>query len=106
MSGDDKRTWAERAAEAFARTVSPPADVRMEAVEPATLARLEEAVRSLRRLDREVFLAHRLDAMSYDEIARRTGLSVNQVEWAMCRALRGIGRHLRGEPRHRFWWIF
>jgi len=47
------------------------------------LRRLEDAVASMPRKQREIFLAHRLDDMSYAEIARRTGLSVKQVERQM-----------------------
>jgi RNA polymerase sigma-70 factor (ECF subfamily) len=45
--------------------------------------RLEEAVAVMPRKQREIFLAHRLDDMSYAEIASRTGLSVRQVERQM-----------------------
>ena len=105
MSGGTERSFAERAADAVARTIEMHSE-GLEALHPATLAKLEEAVRSLRRVDREVFLAHRLDAMGYEEIARRTGLSTHQVERAMARALRGIDRYLCDEPRHRYWWLF
>jgi len=75
-------------------------------VDPEHLARLERAVKSLRRLDREIFLARRLDDMSYAEIAERTGLTVKQVERAMVRALIGIDRHLC-RPNRRWWfWPF
>lgn len=44
------------------------------------IARLEIGLRRVPRLRREIFLAHRLDNMPYEEIAERTGLSVRQVE--------------------------
>lgn len=66
------------------------------------LAQLQAAVASLRRLDREIFLAHRVEAMSYDEIAAMTGLSHRQVKRRMLRALLGIDRFMRGKRRP--WW--
>jgi RNA polymerase sigma-70 factor (ECF subfamily) len=56
---------------------------------------LERLERTLLRLDattREIFLAHRLDAMSYTEIAERTGLSEKEVERRMAKAMRRITR--------------
>lgn len=43
--------------------------------DPDLLRRMEDAVRNLPMLQREIFLAHRLDDMPYEEIASRTGLS-------------------------------
>lgn len=54
---------------------------------PATLKRLERTVRKLPRLQREIFLAARLDGMDYFEIAERTGLSVWEVERHIAKAL-------------------
>ncbi|MFZ2994893.1 sigma factor-like helix-turn-helix DNA-binding protein [Sphingobium sp.] len=59
------------------------------------LERLEAALLSMPRLRREIFLAVRLDAMSYADIADRTGLSVRAVEHQMARAIMHIGHHLR-----------
>lgn len=59
------------------------------------LMRIETAVRRLKPLTRQIFLARRIDGYSYEEIARRTGLSVKGVEKQMSRALRQLGRHLR-----------
>ena len=96
MTGDDESSQANRAAE-----------VSMDPVEPATLVRLEAAVRSLRRLDREVFLAIRLDAMSYEQIAACTRLSVRQVEQHFARALREVSAFMRDQPTpRRRWWPF
>jgi RNA polymerase sigma-70 factor (ECF subfamily) len=66
------------------------------------LRRLERAMRTVPRQTREVFLAHRLDDMSYSEIAERTGLSVRDVERHMTRALIAIDRSLNGSPVR--WW--
>lgn len=65
-------------------------------------ARLERAMRTVPRQTREVFLAHRLDDMSYSEIAECTGLSVREVERHMTRAITAIDRSLNGPPLR--WW--
>ncbi len=41
---------------------------------------------------REIFLAHRLDGMSYAEIAEVTGMSVSGVEKQMIRAIAQLAR--------------
>jgi RNA polymerase sigma factor (sigma-70 family) len=66
------------------------------------LRRLERAMRTVPRRTREVFLAHRLDAMSYREIAERTGLSLREVERHIARAIWAIDRSLNGPPVR--WW--
>ena len=64
-----------------------------------TLKQLEKAVLRLRCKEREIFLAHRLDDMTYTEIAERTGLSVKQVTQHMARALFKIGQSMnRQQP--------
>lgn len=59
------------------------------------LNRIEAAVGRLKPITRQIFLARRIDGYSYEEIARRTGLSVRGVEKQMSRALRQLDRHLR-----------
>lgn len=66
------------------------------------LVRLQAAVGSLRKLDREIFLAHRRDAMTYDQIASMTGLSRRHVKRRMARALFEIGQFMGG--KHPPWW--
>lgn len=68
------------------------------------LARMEAIMRRLPRLTRDIFLAHRLDDMPYEEIARRTGLSVRDVERHIARAILALMRGLDGEQRP--WWKF
>jgi RNA polymerase sigma-70 factor (ECF subfamily) len=70
--------------------------------DPEILRRLEEAVASLPRIQREIFLAHRLDDMSYAEISCRTGLSVKQVERQMARAIYKLCKQMDGQPIS--WW--
>lgn len=67
-------------------------------------ARMEAALLVLPRLTCEVFLAHRIDDLSYAEIAEITGLSVRQVERRMADALYGLHCALQGRPLPRRWW--
>ena len=62
------------------------------------LRRLEEAVAAMPAKQREIFLAHRLDDMTYAEIASRTGLSVRQVERQMARAVYKLCKQMDGHP--------
>ena len=66
------------------------------------LERLNQAIAALPGRDREIFLAHRVDGLSYQEIADRTGLSVRRVERHIARALYWIDRTLEGRPLR--WW--
>lgn len=70
--------------------------------DPELLNRIEQALTTLPCRDREIFLAHRVDGLSYQEIANRTGLSVRRVERHIARALYGIDRALDGRPLR--WW--
>lgn len=58
------------------------------------LRRLEAAIMRLRPRTREVFMAHRVEGLSYVEIAERTGLSVKGVEKQMSKALVQLDRIL------------
>jgi RNA polymerase sigma factor (sigma-70 family) len=67
------------------------------------IRRLEVAVERMPCIRRKIFLAHRLDGLSYDEIASRTGLSVKRVERHMAKALLSIDAYLAvGRPPP--WW--
>ena len=57
-----------------------------------TLRRLEQAMLGLKPKTRAIFLARRLDGLSYAEIAERTGLSVKGVEKQMAKAIATIDR--------------
>jgi len=59
------------------------------------LRRIEAALLELSDLDRQIFLAMRLDGLSVDEIAQRTGLSQRQVVKRLGRAIRHVGKRLR-----------
>lgn len=58
------------------------------------LARVEAAMLKLRPKTREIFMAHRIDGLSYSEIAERTGLSVRGVEKQMSKAIAQLDRIL------------
>lgn len=59
-----------------------------------TLRRLEFAISKLKPKTRAIFLAHRLDGLSYNEIAELTGLSVKGIEKQMSKAIAKIDRLL------------
>ena len=59
-----------------------------------TLRRVEQALSRMKPKTREIFLAHRLDGLSYAEIAERTGLSISGVEKQMIKAIAKIDRFL------------
>lgn len=59
-----------------------------------SLSRLEAAMHSMKPKTREIFMAHRLDGMSYAAIALQIGMSVSGVEKQMSRALAHIDRLL------------
>src|SRR3546814_10900226 len=51
-----------------------------EPIDPELLAQVEAALLTLPRLTREVFLANRIDDLSFAEIAKRTGISKRSEE--------------------------
>jgi RNA polymerase sigma-70 factor (ECF subfamily) len=69
---------------------------------PEILRKLETAVASLPRAQREIFLAHRLDDLTYAQIACHTGRTVRQVKRQMAKALYKIGKQMDG--RRLSWW--
>ncbi|HZG46476.1 MAG TPA: sigma-70 region 4 domain-containing protein [Allosphingosinicella sp.] len=69
---------------------------------PKLIERMEAIVARMPRLTREVFLASRIDGLSYEDIGRRTGLTVRQVERHLARALVLLDRGLERTPRR--WW--
>jgi len=61
--------------------------------------RLDRASRCLGGMTprtRDIFLAHRLDGQTYQEIADHQGLSVSAVEKAIARAMMGLTRGMEG----------
>jgi len=62
-----------------------------------SLARIEAVMRRMKPRTREIFMAHRLDGLSYGEIAERTGMSVSGVEKQMAKAMTMLLRHAGGD---------
>lgn len=90
---DDLRRRAE---EARLGSIAPNAITDTPDHDPDLLRRMEEAMVNMPKMQQEIFLAHRLDNMSYGEIAERTGLSVRQVERHMAKALYKLVKQLDG----------
>jgi RNA polymerase sigma factor (sigma-70 family) len=63
------------------------------------LAHVEAAIASLPARCREVFLMHRIEGLSYCEIAARAGISVSAVEKHIARACLQIDSKLHSEPQ-------
>ncbi len=61
----------------------------------AELQQLEAVLAEMRPKTRDIFVAHRIEGLSYKDIAERTGLSVKGVEWQMSQAIQQIDRALR-----------
>jgi RNA polymerase sigma factor (sigma-70 family) len=59
------------------------------------LHRLQDALMRLGPKTRAIFLAHRLDGISYKDIATRSGLSIKGVERHMGKAIAHLGRMQR-----------
>ncbi len=62
------------------------------------IARLSECLAGLDAKTRSIFLAHRLDGLSYLEIARNHRLSVSSVEKHIAKAMLELTRSMEG------WW--
>jgi RNA polymerase sigma-70 factor (ECF subfamily) len=90
----DEPKMRERARRTLERSLRTDLPAGNEPTDPELLIRLEAALLSLPKLRREIFLAARLDAMTYGEIARTTGLSVRKVECEVAHALAQIDRCL------------
>ncbi|NML08053.1 sigma-70 family RNA polymerase sigma factor [Sphingomonas sp. G-3-2-10] len=58
-----------------------------------SLARVEAVMRRMKPMTREIFMAHRLDGLSYGEIAERTGMSISGIEKQMAKAMTMLLRH-------------
>lgn len=103
MNDSIDRSLRQRAIQAFERTIRDRDDKGPQR-EPDSdeIARIEDAVRRLPRLQREIFLAVRLDDLSYAEIAERTGLTVAQVEQQFARSMCNLMRNL-DDPRRNWW---
>lgn len=66
------------------------------------LRRLEEAVASMPWIQREIFQLHRIEGLSYVEIAWLLRTSERHVERQMARAIYKLNKQMDGEPLS--WW--
>lgn len=66
--------------------------------EAEIIERLEAGLQRMSKLRRDIFLAIRLDDLSYVEIAELTGLSVEQVERHVARSLVALLEAFDGRP--------
>lgn len=90
---------AKRARETLERSLGAKRPNPSEPPDPELLVRLEAAVLSLPRRQRDLFLALRLDDMSYAQIAERTGLSRQAIQRHFADALYHIHHHMTyGSP--------
>ncbi|HEV7288856.1 sigma-70 region 4 domain-containing protein [Sphingomonas sp.] len=71
--------------------------------DPEILKRLEAKLQRMPKLQREIFLAIRLDDLSYAEIAERTGLSAEQVEQHFAQSMLALLDALDGRPSVSWW---
>lgn len=92
-----------RSRRALERSLASFEDATKDAVDSAELARLEHAIWRLPRRQREVFLAVRLDGLSYAEIAERTGLNVREVEQHFAQSLLHLANALDRPAREPIW---
>ena len=72
--------------------VLPPSDPHAQLEARDMLRRIEAAMARLSPRTREIFMAHRVEGLSYAEIAERTGLTVKGVEKQMSKALGQLDR--------------
>jgi len=68
----------------------------------ATIARMNDALLRLSRLERDVFLSVRVDYLSYAEIGEKIGMSDEKVMKLFGRAFYSLDRNLRDPQWH--WW--
>lgn len=71
--------------------------------EAEIIEKLDEGLQRMPKLRREIFLAIRLDDMSYAEIAERTGLSAKQVERHFARSMVTLLEAFDGRPPAPWW---
>lgn len=68
------------------------------------LRQYERAVDRIDEADRAIFLGHRVEELSYRQLAERHDVSVAEVEEAMIRSLRVIAQSV--DRKNRRWWQF
>ncbi len=73
---------------------------------PHEVERIDAALRAMSSLDRNIFLVWSIDHVPYDEIARHTGLRVEQVRKRIVRAILRLRRVQDGESPRWLWRLF
>lgn len=68
---------------------------RLEAPTDERMARAEMAIARLPDRTREVFILHRFEDLSYERIARRLGIGVDEVEAHVAASILALMRALR-----------
>ncbi|MGB3805108.1 MAG: sigma factor-like helix-turn-helix DNA-binding protein [Sphingopyxis granuli] len=68
------------------------------------LRQYERAVDRIDETDRAIFLGHRVEELSYRQLAERHGISIAEVEEALIRSLRVIAHPV--DRKNRRWWQF
>ena len=68
------------------------------------LWRAERAVDWMEEMDRKIFLAIRVEELSYPAIAERFGITVAEVEWHFAGALRVL--MIAMDEKDPWWWRF
>jgi DNA-directed RNA polymerase specialized sigma24 family protein len=103
---DNPEDLKARARRALERSIVCNAGEFIGPVHPYQIAKLERAMLALPLTTREIFLAHWLDDLRYNEIAEITGLSPRKVERHMARAILHLWRFLDGAERRpwQHWW--
>lgn len=91
---DDELDRSSRMAQALVVSQSTPSE-KVSRREQAVL--LADALEQLPVHHQQVIVLHHLEELSFPEVARRTGRSVNSVEKLWVRALASLNRLLRGE---------
>ncbi|MBY0621282.1 sigma factor-like helix-turn-helix DNA-binding protein [Sphingomonas ursincola] len=77
---------------------------RLSRAERRRLRRAERAVDCMSSMQREIFLAIRVDELSYSEVAVLHSITVTEVEQHFAGALHILDRHMH--ERHHKWWQF
>lgn len=78
----------------FDETAHPGCDLARQLEARDELRQVERAVLAMRPRTRAIFIAHRVEGMSYAEIARECGIGVKGVEKQMSRAIAILAREL------------
>ena len=94
------RADAQRSDAGVVEAASPEPSPERHASSRQSLARMQAAILRLPPRCREAYLLHRIEGMTYPEIARRHGISVKAVEKHIARALRLLRTEIEASTRN------